>query len=77
MASLRMHSNKITKKLKNVLKVQSEGVISRVYMYFGTENQDLKSIFKPEVELMVFLRMRSITNFKKSRLMSLKYSFMA
>ncbi len=30
-------------------------------MFFGTENPNLKSISKPEVELMVFLRMRSNT----------------
>jgi len=28
-------------------------------MFFGTGNPNLRSILKPEVELMVFLRMRS------------------
>ncbi len=59
MVLMRMHSNKSRKKLKNVLKVQSEGLISRVYMFFGTGNQHLRSILTPEVELTVFLRMRS------------------
>jgi len=31
----------------------------RMYMLFGTRNPNLGSILKPEVELMVFLRMRS------------------
>jgi len=30
-----------------------------MYMFFGAENPKLRSILKPEVELMVFLRMRS------------------
>jgi len=37
-------------------------------MFFGTGNPNLRSILKPEVELMVFLRMRSnknITNAEK------------
>ena len=37
-----------------------EGIISRMYMFFGTRNPNMMSILKPEVELMVFLRMRSI-----------------
>ena len=41
-----------------VLKVQSKDLISRVYTFFGTGNPNLRSISKPEVELMVFLRMR-------------------
>ena len=36
-----------------------EGLISRVYMFFGTMNPNFLSILKPEVDLMVFLRMRS------------------
>ena len=43
---------------KNVSKIQFEGLISCVYMFFGTGNPNLKSILKSEVELMVFLRMR-------------------
>ena len=39
--------------------MQFEGPIFRVYMFFGTENPNLRSILKPEVELMVFLCMRS------------------
>ena len=39
--------------------MRSEGVISRVYMFLGTGNPNLRSISKPEIESMVFLRMRS------------------
>ncbi len=39
--------------------MQFEGLISRVYMFFGTGNPKMRSILKPEVELMVFLRIRS------------------
>ena len=59
MVFLRMRSNKITKTAKNALKMQFECLISRVYMFFCTRNPNLRSIYKPEVELMVFLRMRS------------------
>ncbi len=59
MVFLRMRSEKITKNVKNAIKMQFEGLISRVYMFFGTRNPNLRSILKPEVELMVFLRMRS------------------
>ena len=58
---LRMLSDKITKHCENVLKMQFEGLISRVYKFFGTENPNLRYILKPEVELMVFLLMRSNT----------------
>jgi len=51
---------------KNVLKVQFKGLISLVYMFFGTANPKLRSILKPEVELMVFLRMRSNKNTKNT-----------
>ena len=47
--------------------MQFEGLISRVYMYFGTGNPNLRSILKPEVELMVFLRMRSNKNMKNAK----------
>ena len=60
MVFLRMRSNKITKNGENALKMQFEGLIFRVYMFFGTRNPNLRSILKPEVELMVFQRMRSI-----------------
>ena len=30
-----------------------------MYKFFGTGNQNLRSVLKPEVELTVFLRMRS------------------
>ncbi len=59
MVFLRMRSNKITKNEENVIKIQFGGLISRLYMFFGTGNPNLRSILKPEVELMVFLRMRS------------------
>ncbi len=59
MVFLRMRSNKNMKTPENVLKIHFEGLISRVYMFFGTGNPNLMSILKPEVELMVFLRMRS------------------
>ena len=40
--------------------MQFKGLISRVYMFFGTGNPNVRSILNPEVELMVlFLRMRS------------------
>ncbi len=45
--------------LEKVLKIQFLGLISRMYMFFGTGNLNLRSILKPEVELTVFLRMRS------------------
>ncbi len=44
---------------ENALKMQFVGLISRVYMFFGTGNPNFGSILKPEVELMVFLRMRN------------------
>ncbi len=59
MVFLRRRSNKITKNAENVLKIQFEGLIPRAYMLFGTGNPNMRSILKPEVELMVFLRMRS------------------
>ncbi len=59
MVFLRMRSDKITKNAENVLKIQFKGLISRMFMFFGAGNPKLRSIFKPEVELMVFLRMRS------------------
>ena len=59
MVFLRMRSNKITKTKKNVIKIQFGGLISRVYMFFSTRNPNLRSVLKPEVELMGFLRMRS------------------
>ncbi len=56
---LGMRSNKITKNGKNAPKMKFEGLISRMYMFFGTRNPNLRFILKPEVELRVFLRMRS------------------
>ncbi len=47
--------------------MQFEGLISRVNMFFGTGNPNLRSILKPEVELIVFLRMRSNKNTKNFR----------
>ena len=46
----RMRSDKITKNGENALKMQFEGLISRVYMFFGTGSPNLRSILKPEVE---------------------------
>jgi hypothetical protein len=59
MVFLRMRSNKITTNGENDLKMQFEGPFSRVCMFFGMENPNFGSILKPEVELMVFLRMRT------------------
>ncbi len=39
--------------------MQFEGIISRANMFFGSRYQNVRSILKPEVEFMVFLRMRS------------------
>ena len=61
MVFLRMRSDKITKNGENAPKMQFQGPNSRMYMFFGTRNPNLRSILKPEVELMVFLRMRSNT----------------
>ena len=59
MVFLRMRSNTITKNVENVFKIQFEGLISRVYMFFGAAKPNLMSILKPEVGLTLFLRMRS------------------
>ena len=59
MVFLYMFSNKITKKGGNAFRMQFEGLISRVYMSFGTRNMNLRPILKPEVDIMVLLRMRS------------------
>ena len=58
MVFLRMRSNKITKTAKNAHKMRFEGLISRMYMFFGTRNPNLRSILKPEVQLMVFLLLK-------------------
>ncbi len=54
-----MSSYKITKNGENALKMQFEGLIPLVHMFHGPRNPNLRSILKPELELMVFLRMRS------------------
>ncbi len=59
MVFLRMRSKKSRKTAENGLKMQFEGLISPTYMFFGTRNPNLRSVSKPEVDLMVFLRMRS------------------
>ncbi len=41
------------------LKCSFKAQFPRLYMFFGTRSPNLMSILKPEVELMVFLRMRS------------------
>ena len=46
--------------------MQFKRLISRAYKFFGTRNPNLSSILKPEVELMVFLRMRSKRNTKNA-----------
>ncbi len=60
MVFLRMRSDKITKKRrKTPYKCSFKAQFPRGYMFFGTRSPNLTSILKPEVELMVFLRMRS------------------
>ena len=59
MVFLRMRSNKIPKNGENAIQMQFDGLVPRVYMFFGTRKPNLRSILKPEVDLMVLLRMRS------------------
>ena len=60
MVFLRMRSDKITKKRRKMSsKCSFKAQFSRVCMFFGTRNPNSRSILKPEVELMVCLRMRS------------------
>jgi hypothetical protein len=59
MVFLRMRNDKITKTTKNAIKMQFEWLISGAYMSFGTRSPNLRFILKPEVDLMVFSRMRS------------------
>jgi len=42
--------------------MQFGGLLYREYVFFGTMNPNVRSILKPEVNLMVFLRMRSNTS---------------
>jgi len=49
MVFLRMRRKILRKTAENAIKIQFEGVISRVYMFFGTSNPNLRSILKPEV----------------------------
>ncbi len=79
MVFLRMRSNKNTKTPDNAIKMSFEGPSSRVYMFLGTRNPNLRSDLKPGVELMVFLRMRSnkITKNAKNVLISRLYTFSA
>ena len=67
MIFLRMRSNTNIKTPENVLKIQFSSFIFRVCMFLGKENPNLRSILKPEVELMVFLRMRSNKNMKNAQ----------
>jgi len=46
-----------------------------MYMFFGAGNPNMRSILKPEVELMVFLRMRNNKINEKRRKMPLKMQF--
>ena len=48
MVFLRMRRKNARKTVENAIKIQFEGVISRVYMFFGTRNPNLRSILKPE-----------------------------
>ena len=50
---------KYTKITKNAVEQQFLGRIPVAYMFFGTGNPNPRSILQPEVELLVFLRMRS------------------
>ncbi len=59
MVFLRMRSDKITKTGENALKCSLKAKFPRVYMFFGTRCPNFRSFLKPEVELMVFLRMSS------------------
>ena len=53
-----MNSDKITKNGDNGLKMSFEGLISAyMYIFLETGNSILRSILKPAVEEMVFLRM--------------------
>ncbi len=62
---------------ENVLEIQFKGLISLVYMFFGTQNLNLRSILKPEVEFMVFLSMHSNKITKNGGKMLLKCSLNA
>ncbi len=59
MVFLRMRSDKITNNAENVLKIQFKSLIFRMHTFFGAGNPNMRSILKPEVELMVLLRRRS------------------
>ena len=74
MVFLRMRSDKITKTAKNAIKMQFEGLISAAYMFFGTRSPNLRFILKPEVDLMVFSRMRS-DKFTKTAKKAVKTQF--
>ena len=41
------------------IKCSAKAHVSRLYVFFSTGSPNLRSILKPEVELIVFLRMRS------------------
>ena len=58
------------------LKRSFKADVPLVYMLFGTRNLIWRSILTPEVELMVFLRMRS-DKITKNGKMPLKRSFKA
>ena len=59
MVFLRISRKNSRKTAENAIKIQFEGVILHRYMLCDTGNPNLRSILKPEVELMVLLRMRS------------------
>ncbi len=64
---LRMRSKKITKNDEKAIKIGLSGLIFLVYILFGTGNPNMRSVLKPEVELTVFLRMRSNKKHERRR----------
>ena len=62
---------------KNALKMQFEGQLSANIVFLDTRNPNVRSTLQPEVELMVFLRMRSNKITKKMRKIILKCSMKA
>ena len=65
-----MKNSRKTRKMP--LKRSFNAQFPRVCMFFGTRSSHFRSILKPEVELMVLLRMRSEKKSRKTRKMPLK-----
>ncbi len=59
MVFLRMRSKKYHEKRRKCHKMEHVGVIYRVYIFLGTRNMNTRYILKPEVGLVVFVRMRN------------------